>query len=118
MKLEHVAKELAADIVHRADSFGRAEVEYVMASDLMSDVLVTDRGNLLLVTSLASDQAVRTADIVGAVGVLVVNDKTLPAPMKTLAADLDMNLMRVKLPTFETCVRIGAMIGRAATASA
>ncbi len=118
MKLEHLAKELSAHVVHRATAFEHAEVEAVMASDLMSDVLVTDRGNLLLVTSLASDQAVRTADIVGAVGVLVVNDKTLPAPMKILAADLDMSLMRVKFSTFETCVRIGALLGPSPAPSA
>ena len=118
MKLEHLAKDLSAHIVHRSTAFNQADVESVMASDLMSDVLVTDRGNLLLVTSLASDQAVRTADIVGAVGVLVVNDKTLPAPMKTLAADLDMALLRVKFSTFETCVRIGALLEPPADPSA
>ena len=111
MKLSNLAEALSVEIVHCGPSFDEAEVENVMASDLMSDVLVVDKPQLLLVTSLASDQAVRTADIVGAVAVLVVNGKVLPAPMKTLAEDMGMTLLRAPMTKYEACVQIGALLG-------
>ena len=43
----------------------------VVANDLMSDVLLNDSEDILLLTSLASDQAIRTANIVGAMCVVV-----------------------------------------------
>jgi hypothetical protein len=77
----------------------------------MSDLLVADRHGHLLVTSLASDQAIRTADIVGATAVAVTNGKTLPASMVALARELDMTLVRTRLRTFEACVRLGVALG-------
>lgn len=70
-----------------------------------------DRPSPLIVTSLASDQTLRTADIVGACGVLVVNDKNLPANMKLLAAEYNISLLRSRLPKFEACLKLGRALG-------
>ena len=57
----------------------------VVANDLMSDVLLNDSEDILLLTSLASDQAIRTANIVGAMcvvggrGVVLRADDPRPA---------------------------------------
>jgi hypothetical protein len=83
----------------------------VVASDLMSDVLVTAQENFLLVTSMASEQMIRTADFVGALGVVVVNDKPLTAAMLELARSLDMALVRSPLPKYEACLVLGACLG-------
>lgn len=113
MKLESLTRALEARIVCKSASFATAEFGQVIASDLMSDVLVVDHPSPLLVTSLASDQVIRTADIVGACAVLVVNGKTLPANMKTLARECGMTLLHLDLPKFEACVRIGRLLAPA-----
>ena len=110
MKLESLTRALDARTVCRSASFAAAEFNHVIASDLMSDVLVVDHPSPLLVTSFASDQVVRTADIVGACAVLVVNGKTLPANMKSLARECGMTLLHSDLPKFEACVRIGQLL--------
>ncbi len=82
-------------------------VQHVIASDLMSDVLVAHLDDFVLVTSLASDQMIRTADLVGATGVILVNDKHPPAGLTRLAKDLDIPLLGTALTKFAACLAIG-----------
>jgi hypothetical protein len=83
----------------------------VVATDLMSDLLTADRVGCLVLTGLASDQTVRTADLVGAVGVMVVNGKPLPAGMVELARELGMPLLRCRRPMFEACAALARAAG-------
>lgn len=89
-----------------SDTDGRP-VQAVVASDLMSDVLVVTREDFLLVTSLASDQMIRTADLVGAAGVVLVNGKQPPASALKLATDLNIALITSPLPKYEACLALG-----------
>lgn len=109
MKLDELLRSLDAEVVHRGAGFESASVETVTASDLMSDVLVTDAPRQLIVTSLASDQVIRTADIVGAAAVAVVNGKTLPENMRRLARELNLTLLRSPLSKFEACVALSSL---------
>ena len=84
----------------------------VVASDLMSDVLMTDEDRPLLVTSLVSDQSLRTAHVVGALGVLVVNAKTPPPEMVALAEKLGIPLARSPLSKFDACVALGKALAK------
>ena len=78
----------------------------VVASDLMSDVLLVDAEDMLLLTSIASDQALRTAQIVGAMGVVVANGKPLPSTMTGVARSLGIPLVTAPLAKYECCVRV------------
>lgn len=83
-------------------------LQHVVASDLMSDVLVAQHvEHFILVTSLASDQMIRTADLVGAAGIVLVNNKRPPQSLVRLAEDLGLPLLGTALPKFETCLTIG-----------
>ena len=110
MKLDDIVGALGCKVIHKSGCFDTKEIKNVVASDLMSDVLVVDKENLLLVTSLPSDQTIRTSDIVGAHAVLVVNNKSLPASMISLAKELDVTLMQSSLNKFDTCVMIGKLM--------
>ncbi len=110
MKLEAVVGALACKTVHKGGRFEEVDIRNVVSSDLMSDVLVVDKDHLLLVTSLPSDQTIRTADIVGALAVLVVNNKALPEGMVALAREMDVTLLQSPLAKFEACVMIGKLM--------
>lgn len=110
MKLTELIEPLACNVIHKGSDFSSVTIENVTASDLMSDVLVVDKHDLLIVTSLASDQVIRTGDIIGARAVVVVNDKALPATMVKLAQELDMSLLLSPLTKFMACVRIGQLM--------
>jgi hypothetical protein len=72
----------------------------------MSDVLVSLEPGCLLATSLATEQAIRTADVVNAAAVLLVNDKLPSAGMKTLAMECSIPLLATPLPLFEACIAL------------
>lgn len=93
------------DVLTKGNSFDR-HIRKIVASDLMSDVLVVDEDDLLLLTSLVSDQVVRTAQVVGAVGVVVVNGKLLPPSMVSVANGLGISLLTTRLSKYDACVAL------------
>lgn len=82
---------------------GDTAFDDVVVSDLMSDVLVCEHDNFLLVTSLTSEQVVRTADIVDARGILITNGKRPQPAMQELAQRHGLPVMTTALSTFEAC---------------
>ena len=95
MTIADVVKILNGKLMAGDGTSPRA-VGAVVANDLMSDVLLNDADDILLITSLASDQAIRTAHIVGAMGVVVHNAKPLSETMLKVAADLGVPLVTMQ----------------------
>ena len=93
------------------EPFPVPDVSRVVASDLMSDVLATDLERPLLLTSLLSDHALRTAHVVGAAAVLVANGKNPPPEMVDLARELGIPLARTPLSKFDASVALGKALG-------
>ncbi len=110
MTFLEIVETLPAHVINRGGDFAAAALRHVVAGDLMSDILVADYEDFLVVTSLASEQTLRTADIVGAKGVLLVNDKTPQAAVKTLAAHQGITVLSTPLSLFEACVALGALL--------
>lgn len=105
MKISDVMTVLNGKLVAGGDELERT-VGGVVANDLMSDVLLSDVDDLLLVTSLASEQAVRTANIVGAAAVVVHNAKPIPATMCQTADTLGIPLISSPLHKYDACVAL------------
>jgi len=105
MTILEVAEVLKAEVLVKGEGCLKT-IRHVAASDLMSDVLMVDEEDMLLLTSLASDQVLRTAQIVGAVGVVVVNGKPLPSSMVNVAHDLRMTLATCRLAKYEACIAV------------
>jgi len=103
MRVCDLVTPLKAEVVVTGSSFEDGEITGVVVSDLMSDVLVVEEDDFLLVSSLASEQLIRTADIVGAIAVVLVNGKAPPQSMSTLAASLDQTLLGTAYSSFHTC---------------
>ena len=105
MTMIEVAEVLKAEVLVLGEGVHKP-IRHVVASDLMSDVLLVDEDDMLLLTSLASDQVLRTAQIVNAVGVIVVNGKPLPSSMVNVANDLRMTLAVCRLTKYATCIAV------------
>jgi hypothetical protein len=82
-------------------------VDGIFVSDLISDILVSDGEHTLLITSLLSEQVIRTADVIGAAGVVLVNRAAIPESLCHAAAKQGLPLFHTPLPKFEACVRLG-----------
>ena len=105
MTIADVVKILNGKLV-AGDGNSPRVVGAVVANDLMSDVLLYDADDILLLTSLASDQAIRTAHIVGAMGVVVHNAKPLSDTMLQVAEDLGIPLVSSPLSKYDACVKL------------
>ena len=105
--LENAARALEAKTVFASTDFASCNVGYVVACDLMSDVLVVDVDDILLVTSLVSRQSLKTAHLVGAVAICFVNNKTIPDELLSLATELDLSVIQTPLDKFTACVALG-----------
>lgn len=112
MNLKHLLAAAQAQTLWIDSPHETADVLHVISSDLMSDVLMVDLDHPLLLTSLVSDQALRTANVVGAAAVLVANGKTPPPDMVALAQKLGVPLARTPLAKFDAAVALGKALGK------
>ena len=74
--------------------------------EIFAKIPAFDADDALLLTSLASDQAIRTAHIVGAMGVVVHNAKPLSETMIKVANDLHIPLVSSPLSKYDACVKM------------
>ena len=105
MTIADVVKILNGKLI-AGDATSPRVVGAVVANDLMSDVLLDDSDDILLLTSLASDQAIRTAHIVGAMGVVIHNAKPLSQTMIQVANDWAIPLVSSPLTKYDACVKL------------
>ena len=78
MILKQMVDKLEAIPVYVPENWEEIQVGSVFASDLISDILVSEGEEQLLLTSLTTPQVVRTAAIVGAAAVIIVHRKQIP----------------------------------------
>jgi predicted transcriptional regulator len=101
MKLREVVELLNAKVVSGETQLD-SEVEYVFASDLMSDVLTIETDNLLLITGLANLQTIRTAEMSDIGKIIFARKKKATDEMIRLAAENDMILIECDYSMFKT----------------
>jgi hypothetical protein len=103
MTLEDISAKLSCTEYAQNNAFADGKITHIVASDLMSEVLVAEEENLLLITALNTEQTIRTAHIVDALGVLLVSGKKPQPGMIRLAAEFELSLIATKLPMFKSC---------------
>jgi vancomycin permeability regulator SanA len=91
-------------------TFDKADITNFVANDMMSDVLTIDDENFVLITSLTSEQVVRTADIVGARGILLVSNKQPGERMLSMAREFDISILGTSMRMFKTCYILGTAL--------
>jgi hypothetical protein len=109
-KLGVFIEALNAKALNAPSGWEDRDISRVFASDLISDILITEGENILLITSLLSDQVLRAADMIGASAVVFVNRKNIPAALGKAAAKQGVPLFHTVLPKFESCVRLGSLM--------
>jgi hypothetical protein len=111
LTLGDVAPLLEAEVLVGGDP--ATPVRAVGAADLMSDVLALGTPGMLLLTGLATAQAVRTAAVADLVGVVFVRNKRVGEELLALARESGVPVMRTRLTLFEASGRLYASVGRA-----
>jgi hypothetical protein len=107
MNHEQILKASAGTVFYQSPDSILDHYEHVVAGDLMSDILTVELDHVLLVTSLATEQVVRTADFVGARGILLVNGKKASESLLKLATQGGITILGTSLRMFEACCALG-----------
>jgi hypothetical protein len=85
------------------DRYANIDIEFVHASDLMSDVLHYARPGALLLTGQTNNQAVRTAKIAAISAIIFVRGKKPPAATFKLAQQYEIPVLSTSLSMFDAC---------------
>lgn len=105
MRLSEVLRRLEAEEIVPASDYD-VEVRNVCASDMLSDILATEKMDFVLLTGLTTVQVMRTAEISGAIAVVLVRNKLATMDTVNFAKAKDIPLARCRFPMFEACVRL------------
>lgn len=101
MTLGEALEVLKAEAVVEAGD-GEVPLAGCIVADLMSDVLAFARPDSLLLTGLATDQAIRTAVVLRLAGVVVAEGKGVAGDMIEAACEAEMPLYRTPLSKYES----------------
>ena len=88
----------------------RTPVRAIGAADLMSDVLALGRPGMLLLTGLATTQAVRTASVADLAAIVFVRDKPVSDDVLALARESRVPVLRTRMTMFEASGRLYAAV--------
>ncbi len=107
LRLEEVKEILECEVVVGEDQLDLS-VDLGCAADLMSDVLAFSQSGSLLLTGLANEQAVRTADIAEVKAIVFVRGKKPNSEAIKLAERRRIPLLCTKFYMYEAAGRLYA----------
>jgi len=108
MKLKEIIEALDANLlVEGVDK--EKDISCAFGSDLISDILVSEGDDQLLLTSLTSPQVVRTAALVGAVAIVLVHRRQSPPALEAAAREQGISLFRSAITKYDACVCLGRL---------
>ena len=105
VEIKMIKDALEASVIEGEDGLN-ATVEHVYASDLMSDVLAFGRPDSILLTGLATQQAVISAHMAEFVGVVFIRGKKPKDGSEKFAKDNNLILLSTELDMYDACIRI------------
>lgn len=102
MKLAKIRDILQCEVLAGEDDLSR-QVEVVVASDGMSEILAFARPGALMITGLTNVQSVRTADIANVRAIVYIRGKRPNETTIDLARRIDLPVLAASLGMFDVC---------------
>ncbi len=112
MKIETIKEVLGAEVIEGSDKLDLS-VEHIYASDLMSDVLAFGKPESILLTGLATQQAIISAHMAEFKGVVLIRGKRPKDGAEKFARDNHMVLLTTELDMYDACIKIASREGLA-----
>ncbi|HYA43206.1 MAG TPA: DRTGG domain-containing protein [Syntrophobacteraceae bacterium] len=103
MKLDEIKNVLQGDILTEQDDLSHIEIDTVLASDGMSEILAFLQPGALMVTGLTNIQSVRTANFADVKAIVYIRGKLPSVNTISLAQKKGIPVMTTKLGMFDVC---------------
>jgi hypothetical protein len=101
MKLDEIAELLSCETLMAVDH--AVDVDAVVASDGMSEILAFHRPHALMLTGLTNIQSVRTAVVADVAALVYVRDKRPEQKVLDLAVQNGIPVLATSLGMFDSC---------------
>jgi len=108
VEIKMIKDALEASVIEGEDRLDTV-VDHVYASDLMSDVLAFGRPNSILLTGLATQQAVISAHMAEFKGVVFIRGKKPKDGSQDFARENHLVLLSTELDMYDACIRIDSV---------
>jgi predicted transcriptional regulator len=102
VRLQDVRDILQCEVLTEGDDL-TVDVQYVVASDGMSEILAFAKSKELMITGLTNIQAVRTADIAGVTAVIFCRGKRPDSRVIEFAKKKKIPILATKMVMFDIC---------------
>jgi predicted transcriptional regulator len=102
VRLQDVGDILQCEVLTEGDDL-TVDVQYVVASDGMSEILAFAKSKELMITGLTNIQAVRTADIAGVTAVIFCRGKRPDSRVIEFAKKKKIPILATKMVMFDIC---------------
>jgi predicted transcriptional regulator len=103
MKLDEIKNLLDCVVLTENQDTSPIEVDTVLASDGMSEILAFHHPGALMVTGLTNIQSVRTADVADVKAIIYIRGKMPNEKTIALAGQKGIHVMATKLGMFDAC---------------
>ena len=108
VKIRLLQEILSADVIE-GENMLDMDAEHIYASDLMSDVLAFGKTNSILLTGLASQQAVISAHMAEFKGIILIRGKRPKEGAIKFAHDNDLILLATDYDMYDACIKISSI---------
>jgi anti-sigma regulatory factor (Ser/Thr protein kinase) len=108
VEIRTIKEALGATVLEGEDGLDTT-FEHIYASDLMSDVLAFGKPNSILLTGLATQQAVISAHMAEFKGIVFVRGKKVKDGPQKFARDHQLVLLTTDLDMYDSCVRVDSV---------
>ena len=105
MKVRDIAELIEGELICVGDNCDQ-DIKIGCSSDLMSDILTLDVEDGILITGLANEQAIRTAEMADLHHIILVRNKNVSPNMLDLAKEAGISIIRTRHTMFTTCGRL------------
>ena len=102
MKIENIINTIDGEFITGL-KYQNETVKYAFASDLMSEVLMLDNDDFLLITGLNNLNTIRTAEMTDIRCIVLGNNKKAYPAMVELASDNDIMIIQSPYSVYEIC---------------
>jgi hypothetical protein len=103
MKLNEIKDILECDILTKNQDISLVEVDTVLASDGMSEILAFHHPGALMITGLTNIQSVRTANVADVKAIVYIRGKLPNEKTVALAQQEGIHILATKLGMFDAC---------------
>lgn len=106
MKFKEILRLIDGNLLYENKEALEKEYSYAFATDLMSNVMLGNVDDSILITSLVNPQVIRASEMMNMSAIIITSDKPVTDTMIELAANRNIALAITGMPTFTVCGKL------------